>query len=70
MKMVHQAFDRKEVFILLLGHLGSAGIGVNLKATCQAVLKIWPTIMLGVNDLLCSFPSVEALNWGTNSGTD
>ena len=29
------SFDRKEMFILLLGHLGSAGVGVNLKATCQ-----------------------------------
>ena len=28
-------FDRKEVFIILRRHLGSAGIGVNLKTTCQ-----------------------------------
>ena len=29
------SFDCKEVFILLLRHLGSAGIGVNLKVTCH-----------------------------------
>ena len=27
--------DCKEVFILLLRHLGSAGIGVNLNVTCH-----------------------------------
>ena len=30
------SLDHKEVLILLLRHLGSAGIGVYLKATCQA----------------------------------
>ena len=29
------SIDRKEVFILLLRHLGRAGVGVNLKATCS-----------------------------------
>ena len=28
-------FDHKEVFILLLRHLDSAGVGVYLKGTCQ-----------------------------------
>ena len=28
------SFDCKEVFILLLRHLGRARVGVNLKATC------------------------------------
>ena len=27
------SFDHKEVFILLLGYLGSAGVGANLKVT-------------------------------------
>ena len=40
MKMVrlHEVgvfFDCKEVLILLLGHLGSTGIGLDLKAICQ-----------------------------------
>ena len=29
------SFDCKEVLILLLGHLGSAGIDLDMKATCQ-----------------------------------
>ena len=29
------SFDCKEVFILLLRHLGSAGVGLDSKATCQ-----------------------------------
>ena len=33
------SFDRKEVFILLLRHLGRAGVGVNLKATCQKAAR-------------------------------
>ena len=33
--LVGFCFDCKEVFIVLHGHLGSAGIGVNLKAICQ-----------------------------------
>ena len=28
------SFSFKEVFILLLRHLGSAGVGLDLKATC------------------------------------
>ena len=46
------SFDCKEVFILLLGHLGSAGVGVNSKATCQErTRQLWSAIALGVNDL-------------------
>ena len=32
-------FDRKEVFILLLRHVGRAGVGVNLNATCQKAAR-------------------------------
>ena len=42
MKTLHVdgfSFDRKEVFILLLRHLGRAGVGVNLKATCQKAAR-------------------------------
>ena len=57
------SFDRKEVFILLLRHLSYAGVGTDLKATCQkaAVLTAWSAITIGINDHLCSFPSVEVL---------
>ena len=47
------SLDRKEVFILLHRHLDSAGIGVNLKAT--RARQFWSAVMLGINDLLCSF---------------
>ena len=33
------SFDSKEVFILLLRHVGRARIGVNLKATCQKAAR-------------------------------
>ena len=33
------SFDSKEVFILLLRHVGRAGAGVNLKATCQKATR-------------------------------
>ena len=46
-------------------HLGSAGVGVNLKTTCQEYIRKPCCInMLGVNDLhvlLCSFHSVKIL---------
>ena len=47
------SFDCKEVLILLLGHLGGAGVGLDLKATCQErarrlCLPSGPPVMLGV----------------------
>ena len=41
------------MFILLLGHLGSAGVGLDLKATCQErtrqlCLPSGPPFLLGV----------------------
>ena len=56
------------MFILLLRHLGSAGIDVNSKSTCQvgatrtAVFTVWSAITLSVNDLLLnSYSYVKAL---------
>ena len=46
--------DLKEAFILLLRHLGSAGIGRRAQELHSCHFTVWSAIMLSVNDLLLS----------------